>query len=165
MSESPALQHPPFVSGELVTPEDLARHAHYFREKFKRHNRSLHGFGVVSGLKVTVKSGRINLEPGLALDCEGNELVIDNEQWIALPSNCDWGTAFVNVHFVEDRAGSAFPEGFELDIAQENYNRGHRHQAARWLACARSHALTIARLKSNRQAWRVDRSYRPPQVK
>lgn len=179
MSESPSLRRPRFFSGKLVTPEDLELQQQYFREKLKRHNRSLHGFGIVSGLKVTVNSGQIVVEPGLALDCEGNELAIETEQSIVPPSNADWHTAFVDVRFVEENADLApiagaeaafdltvyLAEGFELAVAQENSNRGHRHLRARWLACGRSHALTIAKLRHSSQGWRVDRAYRAPAIK
>jgi len=179
MSESPSLRRPRFFSGKLVTPENLELQQQYFREKLKRHNRSLHGFGIVSGLKVTVNSGQIVVEPGLALDCEGNELAIETAQSIVPPANVDWHTAFVSVCFVEEGAGTiptagaegasnitaTIIESFRLAVAQENSNRGHRHLRARWLACEQPHALTIAKLKQSSQGWRVDRGYRPPTVK
>jgi hypothetical protein len=177
MSESPSLRRPRFFPGQLVTPEDLELQQQYFREKLKRHNRSLHGFGLVSGLRVKVNSGQIVVEPGLALDCEGNELTIETEQSIAPPTNADWQIAFVNVRFVEvcsdptPLAGGSsvhgvyFVESFEVAVTEENLNRGHRHLRARWLACKQPHALTIAKLRHSSQGWRVDRGYRPPAIK
>jgi hypothetical protein len=179
MGDSQWLTRPRFFSGKLITPEDLELEQQYFREKLKRHNRSLHGFGIVSGLKVTTKSGQIIIEPGLALDCEGNELVIETVQSIVPPATADWHTAFVNVCFFEECAGTISPAGpeeaahlaatitesFMLALAQENSSRGHRHLRARWLACGRPHALTIAKLKKHSQGWRVDRGYRPPAIK
>ena len=179
MGDSQWLTRPRFFSGKLITPEDLELEQQYFREKLKRHNRSLHGFGIVSGLKVTTKSGQIIVEPGLALDCEGNELVIETVQSIVPPATAAWHTVFVNVSFVEECAGTISPTGpegasniaatitesFMLALAQENSSRGHRHLRARWLACGRPHALTIAKLKKHSQGWRVDRGYRPPAIK
>ena len=179
MSESQSLKRPNFRSGKLLTPEDLELEQQYFRDKLKRHNRSLHGFGIVSGLKVTSKSGQIIVAPGLALDCEGNELVIESVQSIAPPTTADWHTAFVNVCFFEECAESIPPggaedttnvaanitESFMLAVAQKNFNHGHRHLRARWLACGLPHALTIAKLRHSSQGWRVDRAYRAPHVK
>lgn len=182
MSESQALKRPRFFAGKLLTPEDLELEQEYFHEKLKRHNRSLHGFGIVSGLKVIVHSGQIHVEAGLALDCEGNELVIETAQTIAppavAPSTGDWHTAYVNLRFVEECAdlvpiagteggsgATTLVESFELAVAQENCNRGHRHLRARWLACGRPHALTIAKLRKSSQSWRVDRGYRAPVIK
>src|SRR5882724_3077499 len=101
MSESSSLKRPHFFSGKLVTTEDLELEQQYFREKLKRHNRTLHGFGIVSGLKVSVGSGQIVVEPGLALDCEGNEVIVDTEQSILTPASFDKRNWFVNVRFVE----------------------------------------------------------------
>jgi hypothetical protein len=181
MAESSTLEQVP-VAGNELTLADFERQQHYFREKLKRHNRSLHGFGIVSGLKVTIERGRIVVEPGLALDCEGNELAIPSPQTIdppaIAPAADDWGAAYLNLSFVEaspaavsataaaDAASILFAaESFELVVTKENRNRGHRHLRARWLACGEPHALTIAKLRRNAHGWRVDRKYRPPSVK
>jgi hypothetical protein len=193
--ESPALKRSGFFDGRLLTPEDFQREQQYVREKLKRHNRTLHGFGIVSGLKVRIDSGRILVESGLALDCEGNELLIETPQSIepppvapsAVPSSAvDWHTAYLNLRLVEDcptaqsdHAATELPareteraissvlmaESVELLIQRENCNRGHRHLQARWLSCGRSHAITIAKLRRRTHGWTVDRGYRPPFVK
>jgi hypothetical protein len=174
INEFAALKHPRFFAGKLLTAEDLELEQQYFREKLKRHNRSLHGFGVVSGLKVTGGPAQISVAPGLALDCEGNEIVIGVAQSIVLPPlTGNLRTAYVNVRYVEEYGRmevseaphSEITEGFELTVAPENYNRGHRHLRARWLTCGQPHALTIAKLKRHAQGWRVDRGYRPPTIK
>ena len=175
MAESQSLKRPRFFAGKLLTAADLDLEQQYFLERFKRHNRSLHGFGIVSGLKVIVGAGQIVVEPGLALDCEGNELVVSAAQ--SIPSSAitvDCRTAYVNLRFAEENvdlvpAGanetSTIAESFAIDFAPENCNRGHRHVRARWLACGKPHALTIAKLKHNSQGWRVERGYRPPAIK
>jgi hypothetical protein len=176
MSESPSLKRPRFFSGKLITPEDLELEQQYFLKRLKRHNQTLHGFGIVFGLKVTVNAGQIVVEPGLALDCEGNEVVIGTAQTMVLPLlKADCHTAYVNIRYAEEAADpvptpggnemSTLIETFELDITQQNGNRGHRHLRARWLACGQRHALTIAKLKHSSQGWRVDRGYRAPVIK
>lgn len=176
MSESHSLERPRYFSGKLLTVHDLALEQQYFLEKLKRHNRSLHGFGIVSGLKVNSTSGRIAVDAGLALDCQGNEVVIETTQTLSPPaSSISWVTAYVNIRYAEDGGDSAITkegahdstikESFEIIVVQENYNRGHRHLRARWLACGKPHPLTIAKLKHSSQGWRVDRRYRPPTIK
>ena len=176
MTESHSPERPRFFAGKLITTDDLALEQQYFLGKLKRHNRSLHGFGIVSGLKVTTDSGSIAVEPGMALDCEGNELVIRNAQKLSPPATSEnWRTAYVNIRYAEDSSDpapvsgttedSTIREGFEIVIGLENCNRSHRHVRARWLACGEPHALTIAKLKLNSQGWRVDRRYRPPAIK
>ncbi|MDQ2922540.1 MAG: hypothetical protein M3R52_13130 [Acidobacteriota bacterium] len=179
MAESHSLERPRFFTGKLVTAEDLALEQLYFLEKLKRHNRSLHGFGIVSGLKVTTDSGKIAVDAGMALDCQGNEVVIGTVQMLSPTTTSEsWRTAYANIRYAEDSGApatittiagatevSTIREGFEIVIGLENCNRGHSHVRARWLACGEPHALTIAKLRHNSQGWRVDRRYRPPTIK
>ena len=183
MAESKPLERLRYFTGQMLTAENFQLEQEYFREKSKLHNRSLHGFGIVSGLKVIVDAGQIVVEPGLALDCEGNELVITAAQSIVAPLKSDnWTSAYVNVSYAEENTDpvpavpepltsdnlaqpSTITEGFAIVVAQENCNRGHRHLRARWLACGKPHALTIAKLKHSAQGWRVERGYRPPFIK
>ena len=185
MAESRPLKRLRYFTGQMLTAENFELEQQYFREKSKLHNRSLHGFGIVSGLKVVVDAGQIVVEPGLALDCEGNELMVTATQSIAAPLKSDnWTSAYVNVSYAEENTdpvpavpaeplastdsvaeASTITEGFAIVVAQENCNRGHRHLRARWLACGKPHALTIAKLKHSSQGWRVERGYRPPRIK
>ena len=184
MAESESLKRPRFFNGQLLRAEDLELEQQYFLDKSKRHNRSLHGFGIVSGLTVTLKEGLIIVDPGLALDCEGNELVITAAQSIVAPLKSDWTSAYLNVSYSEEKTdpvplvtdeplastdnlaeASTITEGFAIVVAQENCNRGHRHLRARWLACGKPHALTIAKLRHTSHGWRVERGYRPARIK
>ena len=175
MADSQSLKRPRFFNGRLLKAEDLALEQQYHREKSKLHNRSLHGFGIVSGLKVTVSAGQIVVEPGLALDCAGNELVVSERQSILFSAiKVDCRTAYVSLRYAEESVGpvsagtnetATIAESFAIDFTQENFNRGHRHLRARWLPCGKSHALTIAKLKHGSQGWRVERGYRPPGIK
>lgn len=186
MVKSQSLKRLRFFTGQLLTAESLELEQQYFREKLKRHNRTLHGFGIVSGLEVNVQSGQIIVEAGLALDCEGNEIVISSARPVVVASTTDGlRPAYVCVRYVEEETdnvpalpdeptttstengakASTITEGLAIEIAHENSNRGHRHLRARWLACGEPHALTIAKLKHSSQGWRVERGYRPPSVK
>ena len=49
------LERTRFFSRQLVAPEDLTQDQLYFREKSRRHNRMLHGWGIVCG--ACVKAG------------------------------------------------------------------------------------------------------------
>jgi hypothetical protein len=175
MAELPSLKRPRYFAGNLLTAADLELEQQYVREKSKLHNRALHGFGIVFGLKVTVDAGQVLVEPGLALDCEGNEVVVSAAQSIpAAAITIDCPTVYLHLRFAEENshpvsAGAnetaTVTESFELIFTKENYNRGHRHLRARWLACGQSHALTIAKLKRSSHGWRVERGYRAPRIK
>jgi hypothetical protein len=86
-----ALERTRFYPRQLVTPDDLTRDQVYFREKHKRHNRLLHGWGVVCG--ACVRRGRgaceVIVEPGYLLGPYGDEIVIDREVTIDV---CTLGT-------------------------------------------------------------------------
>ena len=175
MSET-ALQRLRFFAGRVLTADDLKLEQDYFLKKLQRHNRSLHGFGIVSGLEVTVSSKQIVIREGLALDCEGNELLIESTQTLGLPATLEsCTTAYVSIRYAEHgcrpdstvAAGepATIQEGFETVFAQENYNRGHRHLRARWLACGNRHPLTLVKLRDRGHGWRVDRAYRAPHIK
>lgn len=66
-------------NGMLLTAEDVQLEQNYFREKIKLHNR-LHGFGVVCGLEIKPcedeEPQNIIVTPGMALDYNGNEIIV-----------------------------------------------------------------------------------------
>ena len=46
------LERPRYFPGQLMTPEEMILEQNYFRDKMRRHNRLLHGWGVVCGAVV-----------------------------------------------------------------------------------------------------------------
>jgi hypothetical protein len=54
-----------------LAAEDLQRDQTYFLDRARRHNRFLHGWGIVAGLEVELSGPReIEVSPGLALELE-----------------------------------------------------------------------------------------------
>jgi hypothetical protein len=86
-----------YYRGMLLTEEDLREEQTYYREKLRLHNR-LHGNGVVWGLLLKAvsspsgdcKGPMVAIEPGLAFDCEGNEIVVCKEYSVCLKDKIDW---------------------------------------------------------------------------
>ena len=69
-----------YFHGMLMTDRDFNEEQKYHIEKRKLHNRMLHGWGVVCGLKITAFNPTRNsviIEKGLALDCNGNEIFVN----------------------------------------------------------------------------------------
>jgi hypothetical protein len=171
MSDPKPFERLRFFPGRLLSAGDFALEQNYFRGKQKLHNRALHGFGIVSGLSVKLEAGKVVITAGLALDCEGNELLLaTNETLPAPPASLQ--TTYVNLHFVEQELNDTatneatiIRESVAARFAVQNFNSRHRHQRGRWLACGNCHPLTIARLQRRAGSWRVDRRYRPPAVK
>ena len=78
------LERTRFFPRQLVTPDDLTQDQVYFRDKLRRHNRMLHGWGVVCGARCRWKAGDCNviLEPGYILGPYGDEIVIGSQQTV-----------------------------------------------------------------------------------
>lgn len=70
---------PAFFGGQLLTEADLDRIVQYVVDKNRLHNRMLFGEGVACGLEVVCDPcdlGAIHVQPGYALDCCGNDIVV-----------------------------------------------------------------------------------------
>jgi hypothetical protein len=69
-----------YFTGKLMTEKDFQDEQSYFGGKGRQHNRYLHGYGVVCGLRVLPfeppQPDRVVVEPGLALDPWGREIVV-----------------------------------------------------------------------------------------
>jgi len=79
-----------YVTGQPLTAADLERDQEYFRDRLRRHNRALHGWGVVSGLDVDVHDDdgtvTVTVAPGYALGPQGDEIVVAEQVSLALPA-------------------------------------------------------------------------------
>ena len=168
-----------YFFGRLLTAEDFQTEQQYFREKHLLHNQLLHGFGVVTGLEVSVdKRSRgkavIRVRPGMALDCLGREIILGEHLEISVPTGAD--VKYVCIRYAEkeidpipicDEDGlrnSKIEESSEITFQGANPTRGHRRRKWRWLTCARDHAIPLARLKHTSSGCRVDGRYHRPAI-
>jgi hypothetical protein len=72
-------EKPRFFCGQLLTDVDLEAAMNYVAAKNRLHNRYLFGAGVVCGLAVRCDpcdAGSVVIEPGYALDCNGNDVIV-----------------------------------------------------------------------------------------
>ena len=84
-----ALTRPRYFPRQVVTAADLNAEQDYFRELLRRHNRYLHGCGVVCGLEVLTgrdAAGRsiVRITPGHAIDPQGNDIHVPVQQVLTL---------------------------------------------------------------------------------
>lgn len=102
------LERPNYVSGQLLTADDLALDQAYMREKFRRLQLASFDTGVIAGLLVTVDNSGdtpvIVVSPGSALDPQGELIVLDGEVSCPVPPLS--GDGLVLLRYVE--RGSAF---------------------------------------------------------
>ncbi|HEY7619990.1 MAG TPA: hypothetical protein VH834_09465 [Solirubrobacteraceae bacterium] len=74
------LERARFFARQLVGPDDLTADQRYFREKHRRHNRLLHGWGIVCGVRVrAVDRCKVAVEAGYVLGPYGDEILVPEE--------------------------------------------------------------------------------------
>jgi hypothetical protein len=166
-----------FFAGQVLTVADLQAEQSYLRERAQRHNRLLHGWGVVSGLRVSTGKGSVRVETGMALDGFGREIHVDQPASLPLP---DRGRIlFLCVRYTEqpvdpvlilgmvaETSGTAFTrieEGYELFLESSD-PCAVRGRIKRAVAGPPPEAITLARLQRVRGGWTIDRRFRRKRV-
>lgn len=78
------LCRPRFFAGQLLTEEVLNQLDHYIRARFRMHNLSLHGTGVVNGLAVLCDPcGEVLVSAGHAISPCGDDIIVCDD--VAVP--------------------------------------------------------------------------------
>lgn len=70
-----------YFSRQLLSADDMTVEQEYFRQKLRRHNRYLHGFGVACGLTVEAAPDaehpwQVRICPGYAVAPQGDEILV-----------------------------------------------------------------------------------------
>ncbi|MGW7253704.1 hypothetical protein [Streptomyces sp. NPDC054834] len=128
--DAPPLRRLRYFHGQMLGARDFQREQEYHREKLRLRMRCLLGYGVVCGLFVepgprddddcppageaataeeaerTRHRARVRITPGLAVDADGNEVVVRGggvvDLWKALPPDeRETGTVWVGVQYAE----------------------------------------------------------------
>ena len=148
-----ALERPQYYTGKLLTAADFEAEQAYVIGRLNRHNRLLHGIGIVRGLEVTAGLDGIVLSPGLALDRLGREIVIGGPQSLPLPVNCR--AVLLLVSYAETLTGFesvlAGPAGDGTVVAA----RVKESFAWRYASVPAPDEVPVARLACVRGHWRA----------
>jgi len=156
-----------YFTGQLLSAEDLRDEQSYLLDRLRRHNRFLHGWGVVSGLEVKVDNATdIEVAPGIAIDCAGNELVVPSTLRLVIPSGAD--RFYVSLTYAERLLGavpvpngdpefSRIQESVALDLSLTNAAALHRGKGAGTPGCGAAHAVCIASITRRGKGWQVRR--------
>jgi len=158
------LERPHFFTGKLLIAEDLQREQDYHRNKVRLHNRFLHGWGVVAGLRVSLDKGAVVVAPGLALDCAGNELVLPCEERISLSTLA--GRRYLTIRYIELPIGqmpsprgevepSHFKEAVAVELSSGSPLAGHNNLRVGGPGCGTSHSLCLATITQRGSRWRI----------
>ncbi|WP_328432584.1 hypothetical protein [Streptomyces sp. NBC_00453] len=130
-------ERPLWFTGQLVGPEDLGQWNTWALARKRRHNRLLHGWGLVFGADVktaqtpqnTPIPGTVDISPGFVLSPQGNEIAIDGPVRVDVRTLSPVGPSgaldpahqfFVAVRYDESPGGAAgqtrMTEGFSLGL-------------------------------------------------
>ena len=109
-----------YFAGMLLGVDDFEQEQTYFRAKARRHNRLLHGWGIVTGLEVTPSGsgGQVSVEPGYALDQCGNEIFIGAPVIVDVPAQGEVGVRFEEFVVSEGRVRDSFAIELVADPSQ-----------------------------------------------
>jgi hypothetical protein len=164
-----------YFGGQVLSVEDLKAEQRYFREKLKRHNRHMHGSGVVFGLEVSIENEKVQISPGFALDCSGEEIAVP--ETIQMDPPKDQRYVFLMIAYKERKSDpvpgpggtaddtllpSRIEESFEFVFEPEDPYIGHEGDTTMWVPCNRAHALPLAKLVHRWDNWEVDPWFEPP---
>jgi hypothetical protein len=172
MAEFKRLKRNRYFRGKVLSAEDLQREQDYHLEKHRRLNRFLRGWGVVDGLRVSVEGGStILVSPGLAIDCAGNDLVVEFEEKVPISGRAR--QLYVVIRYKEipvdptpivangsDEAATEFSRVLEsacIEVSTTDPGTNHRGMGRGTPGCGQAHPLRLATLKRHGSRWRLDR--------
>lgn len=83
-------ERPRYYPRQLVTADDLTLEQDYFRDRLRRHNRMLHGYGVVCGavVRAAAEPWTVIVSRGYLLGPYGDEIYIDRERCVDVRKRC-----------------------------------------------------------------------------
>ena len=172
-SDSSQFVRPRFFEGKILSAEDFQAEQEYHSNKRRMHNRCLHGVRVACGLEVELRKNKVHIEPGMALDCQGNEIVVSEPIRLSLPSRkrrffltlayaetpSHPVPSFERGHGPEAEEFSRIQETFELGWTASDPLGGHHWHNGAWVACGRPHPAAIAKFVIRHRRVRLSRSF------
>jgi len=153
-----------YFVGRILTSKDFEDEQQYHLDQRCRHNQNLHGYGIVTGLDVTIlqceSSPTVVVSPGYALDAYGREILLTED--VALPIGCRQSPLSVTVAHKERETDWVPSSGADERIP----SRIEDYVLAALIADPdNSEAVTIARVLSDSSGWSVDRTFQPPRAR
>jgi hypothetical protein len=155
-----------YFMGQLLVVTDFEREQQYLLNRLRSHNRFAHGWGVLKGLQVLIDRSEVVVKPGIAIDCEGNEIQLHAEQRLPLPSSTV--PFYIGVRFTETLSApipavggtncGVVIESAEIEISTVNAALGHSKQGPGTPGCGNRHTLVLARARLHKGSWQLRRA-------
>jgi len=128
VSRTGALERPRYYARQLITPDIMTLGDDYFRIRLRRHNRYLHGWGVVCGALVCVVPAKeptveqpnqpwvVQVQPGFAVTPTGDEVEIIASKTVSLrngltpsaSSGDDWSDPWCTEVYTDQPSGPVY---------------------------------------------------------
>jgi hypothetical protein len=148
-----------YFEGQVLSASDFQDEQAYFLAQKRRHNRWLHGAGIVSGLEITIAGDdepSVVVSPGYAIDPLGRELIV--KETISLCIRDQTSPQFVALEYL-GRETDYVPT---LDPDRNAPTRIEDCVLA-WILPGpeKCEALIIGRLMKGIEGWKVDPTLQP----
>lgn len=111
-----------YFSGRLLSADDFLAEQNYLRDTQRFRNLHVHGYGVISGLSVSVRTpgSHISLSPGMAIDAIGREICVLTPIEFTLPSTKSRCQVSVRYVEAETKPMPSISVGTGLEEATQN---------------------------------------------
>src|SRR5260370_15119781 len=86
-----------YFERQFLRTQDFSDEQSYHVAMRRRHNIAHHTWGIVSGLQLTVEDGNFYVQPGMAIDGYGRELILPQKQSLSNKVFVDKATAELDV--------------------------------------------------------------------
>jgi hypothetical protein len=135
------------------------------KEKRRLHNRYLHGYGVVTGLEVSISDdhpGTLEVKTGFAIDAQGNEVILPETQYVPFPSSGKKACLLItyaerDTDFVPAQTSEG--EGMLATRVEEYAVLKLEPMRAGEEGVCDGEGIVLARLKKRGGVWRVDKRF------
>src|SRR6266699_759122 len=102
-----------YYDGQFLRTQDFTDEQAYHVGLRRRHNIANHNWGIVSGLEVVLAEGNFYVQPGMAVDGYGRELILAQKQTLSSSSFLDKASTELDVWLVYDlRNSDQAPAGY-----------------------------------------------------
>jgi hypothetical protein len=173
-----------YFNGMLLSEKDFTVDQQYLREKQKLHNKFLHGSGVVAGLEVSVNEDsadefKVEVTPGLAIDPEGNEIIVPQPVSITCDEIIRSGnnTTYVFLYYEEHETDqvplvdgeakqySRIEESYKIEFETDSSLSKDENCESIRQERVETGGVPLARLKLEQGHWKLDATFQRPCIK
>jgi hypothetical protein len=168
-SEACGVQRVNYFAGQLLDSRDFVAEQNYLRQRLRRHNRVLHGTGVVSGLGASIaadagrKGQSVVVKPGFALDPSGEEIEVCAQMTISLPGHGK--TLFAQLLFSERAVAETPTVTNSVSEPDRQFARVEESAELMLAPMQCEHTVSLARLIFKAGKWHVDRTFKPKRAR